>query len=243
MAIVVTEKERKLGINLAIVVAICIGSVYGSDYYVEQDTSVQRSLNNDLKAEEAEYRKRLSEIQDEERLQNQYVESYLAYKERGLIVGEEAGDAKSATAIKREEAQRLGLLERLQQIQEDRKFFPVETSLTRPENLPSSFSQFTEESNVAVRTNQMEIKFEMLHGLDMLMLLGDFYDANTNRFVPVSCKIQRLKGQETQEGANAEALLRSEPKLDATCNLVWLTVFDPLQDKATAGGQTEQPES
>ena len=236
MAIVITEKEKKLAINVAIVIALCAGSVYGSDYYVAQETAVQRSLNNELKGEEAEYRKRLAEIQDEERLQNQYVESYLAYKERGLIVGEEAGDAKSATAVKREEEQRLDLLERLQQIQEDRKFFPVETSLTRPENLPSSFSQFTEESNVAVRTNQMKINFKMLHSLDMLMLLGDFYDESTNRFVPVSCSIGRL---DTKGEVNAEALLRLEPKLDAECNLVWLTVFDPLQDKDLAS-QAEQ---
>ena len=237
MAIIITEKEKKLGVNLAIIIAMCAGSVYGSDYYVEQETAVQRSLNNDLKGEEAEYRKRLSEIQDEERLQNQYVESYLAYKERGLIVGEEAGDGKSATAIKREEEQRLNLLERLQQIQEDRKFFPVQTSLTRPENLPSSFSQFTEESNVAVRTNQMLIEFKMLHSLDMLMLLGDFYDESTNRFVPVSCSIDRLA---EKADASAEALLRSEPKLDASCNLVWLTVFDPLQDKELASQADQQ---
>ena len=232
MAIVVSEKEKKLAVKLAIILIVFIGAVYASDYYVGIETTAQVRTNNELSEEEGNYRKRLAEIQDEERLQNQYVESYLAYTASGLIVGEEIA-SDDVQALKGEEEQRLGLLERLQQIQSDRKFFNVQTSLTRPENLPSTFSQYTEESNVAVRTNQMQITFEMLHGLDMLMLLGDFYDDETNRFVPVSCEITRTV---SAGELNAEALLQPTAKLLAKCDLVWLTVFDPLQGK---GDRTE----
>ena len=231
-AIVLTEKEQQLLAKTFIIVAVIIALVYGSEYYVTQSTAEERQLNNSLKSEEADYRRRLAEIQDEERLQNQYVESYLEYQEGGLIVGEDVVAVDDAGFSAAEE-RRIQLLERLQQIQQDRNLYQVEARLTRPESLPATFSEFTQDSNVEVRTNRMFVAMPMLHSLDMLMLLNDFYDAETNRFVPVDCKMQRsgeIRDLSTDE------LLVNEAKLHGECSLVWLTVFDPLQGRAEGIG-------
>ncbi len=227
----ISEKEKRLLVVVVIFAAVVVGVVLGGERFVGGYTSEQRAIFTDLESQIADYRTRLSQIQDEERLQNQYVESYIAYKESGLIIGEDLG-LDTQAAAEADEATRLDLLERLQQIQQDRKFFPVETRLTKPENLPSTFSEYTADSDVSVRTNLMTVSMPMLHGLDILMLLGDFYDRSANAFTPVRCRLK--KGDEpVGESEVANKLLEIRENIAAECDLVWLTVYDPLQGKAT----------
>ena len=61
--------EQQYIAKMLLAIAIVIGAVYGLDYVVEQSTAEERNLNSNLKSQEADYRKRLAEIQDEERLQ------------------------------------------------------------------------------------------------------------------------------------------------------------------------------
>ncbi len=220
--------EQQYIAKMLLAIAIVIGAVYGLDYVVEQSTAEERNLNSNLKSQEADYRKRLAEIQDEERLQNQYVESYLNYQDSGLIVGADVGEDTDVSNQLTEE-RRITLLERLQQIQRDRNFYQVGARLTRPENLPPSFSEFTQDSDVAVRTNSMSINMEMLHGLDLLMLLNDFYDSDSNRFIPVQCEVNRTT---PNLQLSADELLVEGAKLSGQCDLVWLIVYDPKQGQA-----------
>ena len=230
----ITDKEKRLAVKLAVLGAVSFGLVWGGEKYVTQFTSDGRTSNEALKTEENDYKTRLSRIQDEERLQNQFVESYKRYQERGLILGSEFSE-DSELATEQDEIRRLALLERLQEIQQNRKLFSVVSRLTRPTNLPSSFSEYTAESNVAVRTNVMNVTMPMLHSLDMLMFLNDFYDDADNRFVPVHCQMIRSGGFSD----NPDELLNASEKLDGECDLVWLTIFDPLQGKVTGADDTE----
>lgn len=224
-----TEFEQRFISKMLAIIALVIGVIYGLNYLVEQYTAEERGRNNNLKSEEADYRKRLAEIQDEERLQNQYIESYVNYRDSNLIVGADVG-AESELSNELIEERRINLLQRLQQIQRDRNFYAVNARLTRPENLPPSFSDFTEESDVAVRTNSMKVTMDMLHSLDMLMLLNDFYDSESNRFIPVQCAVNR-KTDVLQ--LTADELLVDGAKLAAECDLVWLIVYDPKQGQAS----------
>ena len=230
----VTDKEKRLAVKLAVLGALAFGAVWGGEKYVTKFTADERTYNETLRTEENDFKTRLSRIQDEERLQNQFVESYKQYQERGLILGSEFSE-DSELATEQDEIRRLALLERLQEIQQNRKFFNVVSRLTRPTNLPSSFSEYTAESNVAVRTNVMNVRMPMLHSLDMLMLLNDFYDDADNRFVPVQC--QMLRGGEYS--SNPDELLNANEKLEGECDLVWLTIFDPLQGKVTGADDAE----
>lgn len=227
-----SDKEKGLIVKIVILGAVMYGAVWGSQNWVADFRAAESKLNNELKAEEADFRTRLSQIQDEERLQNQYVESYRNYQEQGLILGSEFVEDEQF-ASEQDEIRRLALLERLQEIQQNRSLFTVVSRLTQPENLPPSFSEYTAESDVAVRTYLMKIQMPMLHSLDMLMLLNDFYDEETNRFVPVRCSMSRLG----EYSGNPEDLLSADEKLNGECDLVWLTIYDPLQGKVTAGGE------
>ena len=233
----ISDKEKKIIVKVVVVFAIAYGLVWGGNRTVTDFQQTERSTNETLKSEEADYRTRLAQIQDEERLQNQYIESYLDYQSSGLIVGSEYAPDSEIT-LEQDEARRLELLERLQRIQFDRKFFDVTSKLGRPENLPNSFSQYTEDSEVAVRTNLMTIEMPMLHSLDILMLLHDFYDNESNRFIPVRCRMAKI-GTLRED---AETLLNSSEKLQGECDLVWLTVFDPLQGKVTGAGEVAETE-
>ena len=232
-----TEKEKNIVVKLVILAAIFIGLVYGGERFVQTFTQEERTLFSSLQEEQANYRTRLSQIQDEERLQNQYVEAYSRYRDRGLIYGKEYAP-ETELAAEQDEIFRLTLLERLQEIQTNRRFFDLVSTMRSPENLPSSFSEFTADSEVAVRTNLMKIEMPMLHSLDMLMMLNDFYDEESNRFVPVECSIVRT----AEYTGNTEELLNADEKLLGSCDLVWLTVFDPLQGEVTAGGVIEEAE-
>lgn len=235
MAIQITEKEKKILVKVVVLGAVMFGLVWAGERYVNQFTVDERSLNETLRTEEADFRTRLSQIQDEERLQNQFVESYRRYQEQGLILGNQFAE-DSEFAAEQDEIFRLVLLERLQEIQRDRKFFNFVSRMTKPSNLPSSFSEYTSDSQVAVRTNLMNIQMPMLHSLDMLMLLNDFYDEETNRFVPVRCAI----GRTVTYTGNPEDLLNSDAKLSGECDLVWLTIFDPLQGEVTGASSVEE---
>ncbi|MBF2760585.1 MAG: hypothetical protein ISN28_10020 [Ectothiorhodospiraceae bacterium AqS1] len=224
-----TEFEQRFISKMLAVIAIIIGAIYGLNYMVEQYTAEERTRNENLKSQEADYRQRLAAIQDEERLQNQYIESYINYRDSNLIVGSDVGE-ESELANQLIEERRITLLQRLQQIQRDRNFYEVGARLTRPENLPPSFSNFTQESDVAVRTNSMKITMDMLHSLDMLMLLNDFYDSESNRFIPVQCAVNRKTGSLQ---LSADELLVEGAKLGAECDLVWLIVYDPKQGQVS----------
>lgn len=229
-----SDKEKGLIVKIVIFLGVMYGAVWGSQTWVSQFTAAERNLNSELKEEEADFRTRLSQIQDEERLQNQYVESYRNYQDQGLILGRDYVEDEDFAA-EQDEIRRLALLEKLQEIQQNRSLFRVISRLTQPENLPPSFSEYTMESDVAVRTYLMNVQMPMLHSLDMLMLLNDFYDEDTNRFVPVKCTMSRL-GEYT---GDPEDLLTADEKLNGECDLVWLTIYDPLQGRVTAGGEVE----
>lgn len=218
----ITEKERNLLVKLAIIVAVSYGAVWVGERFATQYSAEVRSANSELKGELDEYRSKLAEIEDEEVLQSQYVETYNDYKERNLIVGSTAtGEDEVAAEI--DEANKL--LERLQQITRERKFFEITYSLPAAENLPASFSELTADSDVAIRARKMNLEMPLLHSLDLLMLLNDFYDVTDNRFTPSKCTMEYAGKKADQE----DGLLQLDENIQSECDLVWLSVHDPKQ--------------
>lgn len=224
----VTEKERTLLIKLAVLIGIVYGAVFGAEKLsVDYNASVQ-AANSELKTELEGFISRLSEINEEELLQSQYVDNYNGYRDRNLIIGPDVvNDEERSAQI--DEEQRLYILERLQQIKNERKFFDIDYNLSQPENLPASFSEFTAESDVAVRANTMNVRLDLLHSLDLLMLLNDFYDPVDNRFTPVKCSLRYI-GPERESSELDSSLLVLNNNIESTCTLVWLSVYDPKLD-------------
>lgn len=232
-----TGKEKHLGVKLAILFGLAYGAVFGAEKLVTQYTADVLSTNNTLKEELASFRGRLSEINDEELLQSQYVDSYNSYRNRNLILGPDVV-TNSELAAKLDEEQRLYVLERLQQIKGERKFFEIDYSLSQPDNLPASFSNLTDDSNVAIRSNKMTIKMPLLHSLDLLMMLNDFYDPIDNRFTPVRCTMT-FEGEDRTDNGSDSSLLTLKNNIASSCTLVWLSVFDPQ----LGAPEEEQPEA
>ncbi len=215
-SIELTGEERKLAVVAAVFIAVFLGAEYGLRKFSETYTAELRSENRKLNSDFSKIQKQLSEIVDEERQQQQFVEKYLAYDQQGLIkTPSEAGAAEVEQA---DEEQRLSWLSRLQEIRSDRKLFKLNYDLSPPEVLDPNFSSYTEGSTVAVRTNSMRMALPLLHELDLLMLINDFYDESDNRFVNTSCSIRRLTSG-FELGLNQN--------LEGECELIWLTVFDP----------------
>lgn len=235
-----TTKEKNLLIKLAVFVAVVYGLVWGSGKYAIEYTRDVREINSALNNELREYRSRLSEINEEEILQSQYVEAYNSYKDKSLIMGPEVvEDAERSAMI--DETTRLFLLERLNKIREERKFFLIDYNITKPANLPASFSAHTAGSDVAVRVNLMNLKMPLLHSLDLLMLLNDFYDREVNRFTPVRCKLSFQRGAEAGDGTadDNSMLLELRENIYSSCDLVWLTVYDPKQGVVTEAASSD----
>ena len=221
-----TAKEKRLLVVLASVVVVSYGAMVvlkklGQEYVREvtvEHTSHQSGV--------AQYSDRLAKIKDEERLQNQYIEAYRRYDLQGLI---KAGDeVAGAEVAKEDEELRLKRLSRLQEVQQHRSLESVGYTLNQPEIISSEYSEFTKDSSVAVRVNSMTVQLPLIHELDLLMLLGDYYDAETNRFFPVKCSLKSLlpEGQQLARGD-----FKLEPHAEGSCDLIWVTVFDPEKGK------------
>ena len=146
-----------------------------------------------------------------------FVEKYLAYDRAGLIkTPSEAGGEGIEQA---DEELRLAWLSRLQEIRTDRKFFKFTYDISPPTIVDSQFSEYTKDSSVAIRTNELQVNFAMLHELDVLMLINDFYDDEENPFVNTRCSLYR----NTEE---REFVLELQENLVAECGMIWITVFD-----------------
>ena len=223
--ITLAPKEKQLITKAVVFFAVMYGLVFASTRVSTDYTTNIQNVNTELKNELGGYRERLSVINEEELLQSQYVESYNNYRDRNLILNDdEINDEELAAEVNEE--QRLFLLTRLQEISEERKFFEIQTVLRAPDQLPQSFSDLTVDSEVFLRANVMSFSLPLLHSLDMLMLLRDFYDPVTNRFTPVSCKMQ-FSYEIDEVLADESVLLNLDENIKSECILVWLSVFDP----------------
>jgi hypothetical protein len=227
MNLTLTDQEKSLIIRLVLLIAVMYGLVYGAENRSLAYTADVRQLNTQLNEEMTDYRARLSEINEEEQEVSRYVESYNQYLEEKLILGPEQVENLEVASRVNEE-QRLFLLERLQDVKNDRRFFDINYELSRPTNLPSTFSALTADSDVAVRANVMRVRMPLLHSLDMLMLLNDFYDAEDNKFTPVHCDLTYVGKPRTGAGSD-QNIFGVEQNINSSCDLVWLSVYDPKQ--------------
>ena len=223
------QVEKNLAIKVVILIAVLYGLVWASNKYIAEFTNTERSTNSNLKEELQDFQQRLGQIQVEEQLQTQYVSEYNQFQSAGRIISEAEADRSSEN----EEIRRLELLTKLKDIINARQFFEANYTLSSPENLPQGFTGETEASTILIRSTRMDITMSLLHSLDILMLINDFYDEQTNRFVPIECTLQ-LTNDALRSGSQQDrrlALFEVTENIEATCGLVWLSVFDPELEK------------
>ena len=224
MAIELSDHAKATLIKATVFVAVVIGAQYGADFYAGKYFSSLEQENDKLQNELAEVKSQLARIVDEERQQQLFVEKYLAYDRAGLIkTPREAGGVVIEQA---DEELRLAWLSRLQEIRTDRKFFKFTYDISPPSIVDPQFSEYTKDSTVAIRTNELQVNFTMLHELDALMLINDFYDNDNNPFVNTRCVMYR-------NVEDTEFVLELQENLVAECSMIWITVFD--DEKAVEG--------
>jgi hypothetical protein len=224
------QAEKNLAIKVIIFAVVVYGLVWGSNRYIAEFTNAERAANDEYKATLQDFQERLGQIQVEEQLQSQYVNEYNQFQSSGRIVS----DQEIAQASENEELRRLELLSRLQDIINEREFFEAQYTLSSPENLPSETSEIISESTVLIRATRMDIEMPLLHSLDILMLINDFYDEQTNRFVPVDCEMTLMNNRFRSEDAQERrlALFEVTENIEAKCGLVWLSIYDPALGKS-----------
>ena len=195
-------KERRVVMATAIFAGICLAIAYGAEWGAATFSSQSQRENAVLKQEQDNFQERLATIQDEERLQNQYAQSYRDWEAHGLL-GEES---------------RLAWVETLQTIQERRNLFPISYQISAQEVFDSDSSVYTENSSVSVQASPMTIKMGMLHVLDVLLFLNDYAKEVSGVFIPTFCRVDR-------HSSRFEAVNR--PNMTGECRLEWITVADP----------------
>ena len=217
MAIEVSEQSKRVLVKAVVFIAAVVGGQIGAEFYAEKYFAGLEVENKRLQDDLAEVKSQLARIVDEERQQQLFVEKYLSYDRAGLIkTPRQAG----GTAIEQaDEELRLVWLSRLQEIRNERKFFKFGYDISPPEIVDSQFSEYTRDSTVAIRTNELQVNFNTLHELDILMFINDFYDAENNPFVNTRCSLSR-NIRET------EFVLELRENLSAQCSMIWITVFD-----------------
>ena len=218
MAIEFSEQSKRVAVKAVVFIAAIVGGQFGAEFYAEKYFSSLNQKNQQLQNELTEVKSQLARIVDEERQQQLFVEKYLAYDRAGLIkTPREAGGEGIEQS---DEELRLAWLSRLQEIRTDRKFFKFGYELSPPSVVDPQFSEYTKDSTVAIRTNELAVSFSLLHELDILMLINDFYDDEENPFVNTRCTLQRNIDQD------AEFVLELRENLSASCDMIWITVFD-----------------
>ena len=226
MAIEISEQSKKVLVKAVAFVAFLFGVEFGAEFYAGSYFDGLEEENQRLQDELTEVKSLLTRIVDEERQQQLFVEKYLSYDRAGLIkTPQEAG---GETIEQSDEELRLAWLSRLQEIRTDRKFFKFSYELSPPGIVDPQFSEYTRDSTVAIRSNELRISFNMLHELDVLMLINDFYDDENNPFVNTSCSLER-------NSEDREFVLELQENLKAECRMIWITVFD--DEKVSSGGE------
>lgn len=208
MKINLNKKEQGALIRAAIIIAVLVGIFKGAEYADDTFAQDQQSLNAQLREERESLTERLGAISDEERLQQQYADSYQGFVDRGVI-GEE---------------KRLNWIEKMQEITTSRRLFEIDYQIgNQVRHNPEAFA-FTADSTIELQSTTMQFNLGMLHDIDFLMFLED-YAANVDGiFIPLRCAMAPVSEELT-------FAVELRGNFMADCEVEWLTVSDPDQGK------------
>ncbi len=215
MNIKLTKKEKDLLIRVVVYLVILIGVFKGAEWLDTEYAQKQNSRNSELKASRSDYTQRLGQISDEEKVQQQYVSSYQNFVELGVIGSE----------------QRLNWVEKLQSIARKRRLYDISYEIDNQLQFASDQFAFSEGSSVIIQATSMKFTMPMLHDLDFLMFMEDYASSVEGTFVPLTCDIS-LDAFDTFE-------VELKANFNATCQVEWLSVFDPEAQLESSEGKEQ----
>lgn len=215
---VITPKEQKIAIIVAVVFAVSVGIPSYGVQAVQQLLSTESKVQSELQSEIAQLNEQLSSIEDErQKLRNNRVD-YLTWVNRGVV------GAQSP----------IEWVKLLQQVQSSRYFQPVAYGFAGEQFIGGAESPLVGEGTIQISILRMNLQFPMLHDLDMLVLMEQIEKQTTSFFFPVDCDFVRT------QPVDAEFELVDRVNLNSECQLDWISVMDPAQDaEALAQAQAE----
>lgn len=197
-----TEKEKKLGILVAVVfVATIIVPYFGEKYSIDYLSS-QKRLDSKLRAEIRDFEQKLATIEDQRRLLRENREAYISWVEKGAV-----GEQKPVDWVRQ-----------MKNIVEERKLLPPKFTFSNPANHSSDAYPWTKDSTVNISVMSMSLEMPMLHDLDMLMFLDSLDTRVGSLFFPVECDFVRLE---------TDFVLIERANMQASCELDWISINDP----------------
>lgn len=201
---VLTEKEKKYGILVTIVVAICIVLPKYSENYSYQLLNEEKSRSANLQNELAELSLKLDGIEDERKILLANQEDYISWVDRGVVQSQNP----------------VAWIKKMQKIQTDRKLFPLKFNFLDEEVLEPDSSYLTEGSTVSLITRRLEFNMNMLHDLDLFMLLSNLRKETEGEslFFPIECSVERIE---------SDFQLANRANLSADCKFDWVATLDP----------------
>lgn len=196
------EREKKLGIFVAVIFLLVVALPYFGDQYSVDYLTTQKRLDRNLRTEIQDFQLKLATIEDQRRLLRENREAYISWVERGAV-----GEQKPVDWVRQ-----------MQNIVEERKLLPPSFSFDNPVNHSSDAYPWTKDSTANISVMSMSLKMPMLHDLDMLMFLDSLDSRVGSLFFPVECDFVRLESEFT---------LVKQANMQADCALNWISINDP----------------
>lgn len=219
MALAIGQKEKKVGILVGVVFAITVGGPLYGVGAMQENLWAEQTRQSQLNREISELQALLNSIEVErEKIRNNR-EDYLKWVGRG-VVGEQYP---------------VEWVQLLQRIQAARRFEPVGYGFAGEDIVEGEGSPLVGASSIKISILRMHLEFDMLHDLDMLVLMEQLQRQTASFFFPVECVFNR-----TTPAATAKFELEVKTNLHSECQIDWISVLDPAQDaEALARAQEE----
>jgi hypothetical protein len=171
-------------------------------FHAQEGLIKAQQSREEARAKHAEAQRRLNQVDEERRLIEHYAPAYRALLGAGIIGAE----------------RRVDWIDALRAAGQSLRGFAIDYRLAAQQ--PALLRAAPRE--VQVRESLMTLRLKLLHEGDLLAFLQALEEARAGLFVPRSCDIKRLAEPFT---------VRFEPKLEADCELAWITLV-PAKETA-----------
>lgn len=204
MQLGVRETTLLIKIAVVVVVAVIVPAVLSgtADEYRQEEVNRQQSLRAELR----EVSGNRTDLAEQKRLYDSYLESYELWQERGVVT-----DTVDRTVWRNV----------MYDIKQRRDLGVIDFTFGEGRRVLPKDSVHTEESTASIEVLPMNISMPMLHSMDIFMFLGDLSKRAQGVFFPLSCEMTRLE-------PGFDAVLRNN--LRGECEIVWVFVYDPEED-------------
>ncbi len=199
-----TKKEQNYLIFIGGVIVVSLFFPQWAEDYSLNFLSVEKSNTSRLKTEIEELSLNLDGIEDERLVLLANQEDYIKWVKRGVVQSQDP----------------VIWIKKIKEIREDRKLFPIKFNFEDEFLHQSESSHLTKDSTVFINTLRMNFEMEMLHDLDLFMLITSLRKVTESKslFFPIECSIDRVEN---------DFKLARRANLKANCDFDWVSVKDP----------------